>query len=204
MEWFELKVTVDTNDADALANFLIESGSNGIVEDTSSDKKKTTLTSYFENNDTFSSLHESIKNYLDGLYRLKDSTDNTPPEITIDQIPDEDWNKKWKSFFEPIKITDRIVIKPSWRKYLKKNNEIIIELDPLFGQFQALFFGKHVDGAIILNIVKIIQSVDALSNCLEIRQHTTQPAIVDVKHFTPIGLLINGFASLLFGANKKH
>ncbi len=41
-EWIEFKVTVNSNDADAVANFLIESGSNGIVEDSSPDKKRKT------------------------------------------------------------------------------------------------------------------------------------------------------------------
>ena len=113
MEWIEFKVTVSPNDSDAAANFLIESGSNGIVENNSPDNKRTTLTSYFEKNNKFDALHERIRKYLDELYALKSHKDSIPPEITINRIPDEDWNKKWKSFFEPIKVTDRIVIKPS-------------------------------------------------------------------------------------------
>jgi ribosomal protein L11 methyltransferase len=149
-EWIELKVTVNTNDADAVANFLIESGSNGIVEDSSPDKKRTILTSYFEKNDSFSALHENIKKYLDELYCLKDCADSIPPEISIDQIPDEDWNKKWKSFFEPIKITDHLVIKPSWRKYRKKDNEIIIELDP----GMAFGTGTHASTSMCLQAIE--------------------------------------------------
>jgi len=150
MEWIELKVTVNQNDADAVANFLIESGSNGIVEDSSPYKKRTILTSYFENNGTVSVLHENIKKYLNELYCLKDCTDSTPPEISINQIPDEDWNKKWKSFFEPIKITDRLVIKPSWRKYRKKDNEIIIELDP----GMAFGTGTHASTSMCLQAIE--------------------------------------------------
>jgi ribosomal protein L11 methyltransferase len=52
------------------------------------------------------------------------------PEIVITEIEDEDWNEKWKSFFRPIKVTKNIVIKPSWRNYWKKADEIVIELDP--------------------------------------------------------------------------
>lgn len=150
MEWIELKVTVNQNDADAVANFLIESGSNGIVEDSSPDKKRTILTSYFEKNESFSILHEKIKKYLDELYCLKGHTDSPPPKISIDQIPDEDWNKKWKSFFVPIKITDRLVIKPSWRKYRKKDNEIILELDP----GMAFGTGTHASTSMCLQAIE--------------------------------------------------
>ncbi len=160
-EWIELKVTVNQNDADAVANFLIESGSNGIVEDSSPDKKRTILTSYFEKNDAFSVLHKNIKKYLVELTCLKDRTDSIPPEISIDQIPDEDWNKKWKSFFEPIKITDRLVIKPSWRKYRKKDNEIILELDP----GMAFGTGTHASTSMCLQAIEeLTQNITSKEN----------------------------------------
>ena len=33
-------------------------------------------------------------------------------------------------FFQPIKVTKRIVVKPSWKTYWKQEQEIVIELDP--------------------------------------------------------------------------
>ena len=185
MEWIELKVTVNTNDADAVANFLIESGSNGIVEDSNPDKKRTLLTSYFEKKETFSNLHENIKKYLDELYCLKDHTDSTPPEISIDQIPDEDWNKKWKSFFEPIKVTDRLVIKPSWRKYHKKDNEIILELDP----GMAFGTGTHASTSMCL------QAIEELTKNITSKEDLT---FLDVG--TGSGIL--AIAAVLLGIQK--
>ena len=41
-----------------------------------------------------------------------------------------DWSKKWKEHWKPSKISDRIVICPSWEKYDSKDNEIIINIDP--------------------------------------------------------------------------
>lgn len=185
MEWIELKVTVNTNDADAVANFLIESGSNGIVEDSSPDKKRTILTSYFEKNATFSVLHENIKKYLVELTCLKDRTDSIPPEISIDQIPDEDWNKKWKSFFEPIKVTDRLVIKPSWRKYHKKDNEIILELDP----GMAFGTGTHASTSMCL------QAIEELTKNITSKEDLT---FLDVG--TGSGIL--AIAAVLLGIQK--
>jgi len=158
MEWIELKITVNTNDADAVANFLIEIGSNGIVEDSSPDKTRTILISYFEKNDAANILHEKIKKYLDELYCLEDHLGFTPPEICFDQIPDEDWNKKWKSFFEPIKITDRLVIKPSWRQYRKTDKEIIIDLDP------GMAFGTGTHASTSMCLVAIEELAGLLQN----------------------------------------
>ena len=45
-------------------------------------------------------------------------------------IDDETWKNNWKEFFKPSKVTDRIVIKPTWEEYKDKSGELIIELDP--------------------------------------------------------------------------
>ncbi len=93
---------------------------------------------------------KTSRNILMNFTVLKIVLTAFPPEISIDQIPDEDWNKKWKSFFEPIKITDRLVIKPSWRKYRKKDNEIIIELDP----GMAFGTGTHASTSMCLQAIE--------------------------------------------------
>ena len=47
------------------------------------------------------------------------------------QIVDEkEWSESWKAYFEVTKITDRITIKPIWKEYIAKENEIVIHLDP--------------------------------------------------------------------------
>ncbi|MGN0710990.1 MAG: 50S ribosomal protein L11 methyltransferase [Anaerovoracaceae bacterium] len=46
-------------------------------------------------------------------------------------VKDDDWKDNWKEFFKPSKITDRIVVKPSWENYEKQSeDELIIEIDP--------------------------------------------------------------------------
>ncbi|MBR6163907.1 50S ribosomal protein L11 methyltransferase [bacterium] len=51
-------------------------------------------------------------------------------EISIKKVENEDWSKTWKSFWKPLKISDKIVICPTWEEYEQNNNEIIINLDP--------------------------------------------------------------------------
>lgn len=45
-------------------------------------------------------------------------------------LDDEDWKDKWKEYFKPAHITDRIVVKPTWEEYQAKEGELIIEIDP--------------------------------------------------------------------------
>ncbi len=52
-------------------------------------------------------------------------------EPQIIKLRNEDWAESWKKFFNVIKISDKLVVKPAWREYERKcPDEIIIEIDP--------------------------------------------------------------------------
>ena len=51
-------------------------------------------------------------------------------ELVRKTVDDADWKDNWKEYFKPTKITERIVIKPTWEAYEKKDDEIVIEIDP--------------------------------------------------------------------------
>lgn len=131
-EWIEIQVRVEKKYADAVANFLIEQGSTGIAEENLREQRAgriATLKAYMGSDSAVTEVVAGLKKYLCSLYALEGS-DSAAPEIIVNRIPDEDWNKKWKSFFQPIQVTERIVIKPSWQQYWKKQGELIVELDP--------------------------------------------------------------------------
>ena len=50
--------------------------------------------------------------------------------VTIKKQEIVDWSKKWKEHWKPSKISNRIVICPTWEKYEAKENEIIVNIDP--------------------------------------------------------------------------
>lgn len=45
-------------------------------------------------------------------------------------LDDEDWKDNWKEYFKPAKISDNIVVKPTWYDYEKLADEIVVEIDP--------------------------------------------------------------------------
>lgn len=45
-------------------------------------------------------------------------------------VDDEDWKDKWKEYFKPAKVTETLVVKPTWETYEKTGSEKVIELDP--------------------------------------------------------------------------
>lgn len=46
------------------------------------------------------------------------------------EVQDEDWASAWKEYFHPVKVSEHIVIKPSWEDYFPAVDDIVIELDP--------------------------------------------------------------------------
>jgi ribosomal protein L11 methyltransferase len=150
IEWAELCVTLRRQYAEAVAEFLIDEGSsNGIVEEKSpTDKDSVILKAYIKNDAGRDAYVTRVAGYMAGLFAAA-GDDAAFPAIAVNLIPDEDWNKKWKSFFQPLKITGRIVIKPSWKNYHRLEGEIIVELDP----GMAFGTGTHPSTSMCLKVI---------------------------------------------------
>jgi ribosomal protein L11 methyltransferase len=190
--WVEIKVAVLPAEADAVANFLIELGSNGIVEESNNlspalpRKENILLLKAYVNNDAnLNNYIDSINKYLISLRSMESALVNQEPELLVTEIEDEDWNEKWKSFFQPIKVTKNIVIKPSWRNYWKQENEIVIELDP----GMAFGTGTHASTRLCLQ---------ALENLIEDSPDIENVSLLDVG--TGSGIL--AIAAALLGIQQ--
>jgi ribosomal protein L11 methyltransferase len=51
-------------------------------------------------------------------------------KVVYREIDEEDWAASWKEYFWPEKVSDKIVVKPTWREYEPKKDELIVEIDP--------------------------------------------------------------------------
>lgn len=51
-------------------------------------------------------------------------------EAELSSIREEDWANNWKQYFKPIKVGEKLVIKPSWEDYDEDSERIILEIDP--------------------------------------------------------------------------
>lgn len=100
---------------------------------------------YLALNETFEGRRLSIEA---GLARLE--TDHRiHTTIHCRSVEDEDWAEAWKAFFWPEKVTDRIVIKPTWRTYTAAAGDIVIELDP----GMAFGTGTHPTTAMCIQLI---------------------------------------------------
>lgn len=80
-----------------------------------------------------SSLGEKLSLIKDKINWLKNrdlGVDLGSLDIELTSVREEDWSNTWKKYYKPMKVSDRIVIKPSWETYNKKKGQVILTLDP--------------------------------------------------------------------------
>ena len=70
--------------------------------------------------------------------------------IQYHAVEEEDWAESWKAFFWPQKITERIVVKPTWREYAAEPGQTIIEIDP----GMAFGTGTHPTTALCVRLLQ--------------------------------------------------
>ena len=65
-------------------------------------------------------------------------------------VDDEDWKDKWKENFKPTKITDNLVVKPTWEDYDAAEGEIVLQIDP----GMAFGTGTHETTSLCLKLME--------------------------------------------------
>lgn len=66
----------------------------------------------------------------EGFSRLRQIMPGAISGVQSKRVAEEDWANAWKEFFHPLRLGERIIIRPSWREYTPGPDELVIELDP--------------------------------------------------------------------------
>jgi Ribosomal protein L11 methylase len=65
------------------------------------------------------------------LSTLLDKEHPSPVAISrITEIQNENWNRQWEESIQPIEVTEKIVIAPSWHSVPAKEGRIVLVIDP--------------------------------------------------------------------------
>ena len=95
---------------------------------------------------------------------------------------EEDWANAWKDYYHVTHIGQRLVIRPSWRDYTPKGDEVVLELDP------GMAFGTGLHPTTRM--------------CLEQVEQRTQPGMRVLDVGTGSGIL--ALAAVKLGAASVH
>lgn len=72
------------------------------------------------------------ENCVEALQFIKErlSAESIDFSIDINTVDDIDWKDNWKKFFKVTEIGEKLVIVPSWEKYVNKNGKTELNIDP--------------------------------------------------------------------------
>lgn len=152
MDWIELTVLTTTEGSDIVSAHLIEAGSAGTVIEDRNDIKlnqrpegrwdiidedvilkmseDVKVTGYYPVDERVQGAISDVRARLAALKAMDLGIDFGKLEVLSNQVDEEDWAEYWKASFKPFKISQSLVIRPSWTEYTAQPGEMIIELDP--------------------------------------------------------------------------
>lgn len=96
-------------------------------------------------------------------------------EITGISLQEKNWNAEWESNINVIEVSDKFVIKPSFKEYTAKEGQIILHIDPKM----SFGTGDHESTRLMLRLMESINMHN--SKTLDIGSGTGVLAIAAVK-----------------------
>lgn len=153
MEWTEVKIYTSTEAIDLVCAKLMDIGINGFsildAEDfneflANKDGKwdyidedlmgltgcETCITVYLPGNSQGADMLLSVRAMLSELKATDMGNAYGRLEAELSNIREEDWANNWKQYFKPIRVGQKLVIKPSWEELDDAQDRIILEIDP--------------------------------------------------------------------------
>lgn len=150
MKWREIILKTESRGEEVVSAILYSLGANGLliedpneIENLEQDKTNWNyideslmeikfdgilIKSYFSYEEDVDKKYDEIRRALEENNYIKEENINW--ELDHKTVEDKDWAESWKQYYKPVKLGNRIVIKPSWEDYDLKDGEIQIELDP--------------------------------------------------------------------------
>lgn len=163
MNWIAAKITFDAQDVllatELIADIFYDLGLKGVVvddpqmdptqdwgDDALPPPKRPGVTGYFADTPNAAKTCKTLEAALNDLEKRTGITGRA----TYTRIAEADWAEAWKEYFWPEKITDTIVVKPTWRDYPIDEDKIIIEIDP----GMAFGTGTHPTTALCIQMIE--------------------------------------------------
>lgn len=105
------------------------------------------VAAYFPMNPYSQRRNEMIKNTFEERFNDRDDVIFT---VDFYEYEEEDYQNSWKKYLFPEKVSEKFVVKPTWREYEAEDDELVIELDP----GRAFGTGSHPTTSLCLKIME--------------------------------------------------
>jgi ribosomal protein L11 methyltransferase len=163
-KWLKIEISASSELMDALGNFLTETGAQGVFQESLTPQNTAAdfpepvieeiLKAYFPQDIRSEKRIVAVQKYIDSLYEI--FPDFEKPSFTTEIICDPDWGEQWKKYFKPIRVSNNIIVKPTWERYTPSSRDIVIEIDP----GMAFGTGQHASTRMCMEAIEDIMMQD--------------------------------------------
>jgi ribosomal protein L11 methyltransferase len=137
-DWAEIACEVPAEMVDTIADFLVELTGNGVgIEnlhldtfslDSIEDTPIKTVKGYLPLDGSLEEMRSKVEHFLAERGPDFAGYQYVPPAVNV--VKNEDWANNWKVHFKPVRIGQRLVIKPTWEDYRELPGDLVIQIDP--------------------------------------------------------------------------
>lgn len=173
-KWIEVEIIVPALAADPIGAELSELGCTGVtVENRQLDTfvlpdpdeitvEEYTLRAYFPEPEAPGVLLAAILERMEGLCSAFPGWTPLPPRFR--PVRNEDWAEGWKQHFPATRISQRLVVRPSWETFAARPEDVVIEIDP----GMAFGTGTHGTTRLCLEAVAAICETEVPQRVLDV------------------------------------
>lgn len=173
MNWTEVNIMTSNYGIEPLTAYLMDIGIKGFVIRDSEDFNEflenkegkwdyidedlmglsdceTCVTVYIPENAQGAEMFAALRNIINTL--KENDSENLFGRLAIesDSVKEEDWANNWKKYFKPVKVGEKLLIKPSWEEYNENDGRTILEIDPA----SSFGTGQHNTTRLCLEIME--------------------------------------------------
>ncbi|MGD6872681.1 50S ribosomal protein L11 methyltransferase [Sutcliffiella horikoshii] len=224
MKWSEISIHTTNEAVEPISHILHEAGASGVVIEDPFELTKEREDQFGEiyqlNPDDYPEEGVVMKAYLpvnsflgETVEGIKDAINNLLVydidlglnNISISEVNEEEWATAWKKYYNPVKISEKFTIVPTWETYEPvSSDEKIIELDP------GMAFGTGTHPTTVLCIQAIERTVKPHDKVIDVGTGSgvlsIAAAMLDAKEVLALDLddVAVESAKLNIKLNKAH
>lgn len=90
---------------------------------------RTVIKVYAADNEQGLAMFKDIEHRIEELRKAPEAKLYGTLEITVSDLPEEDWQSGWKQYYKPIHVNQLVVV-PLWENYEPKDGETVMKIDP--------------------------------------------------------------------------
>ena len=124
--WIEVRLLVPARMQEEAGLFLTEFSGRGVIFEDDPGGEGVVLRAFFRSEEFGAWQQNELQDYLSRLRKHE----LYPLGLEVRQAAEDDWAEAWKVHFKPLKVTERLVIRPPWEDYEPDPGETVVVIYP--------------------------------------------------------------------------